>query len=161
MKLHKNLFLSLVAFVSLLAGGFIASTTAEAASTNIPTTKVKYKSVYKTAKKNLGKPYVYGATGPSAFDCSGFTSYIYKKTAKVQIPRTAAAQYQAGKKVAYDKMKKGDLVFFGYSAYSIYHVGMYIGNGQMIDAQNNGVVKEKILAPWWNYYGSARVANLK
>lgn len=125
------------------------------------TTQPTYKSVYKLAKKNMGKPYVYGATGPSAFDCSGFTSYIYKKAAKVSIPRTAAAQYQSAKKVSYKNMKKGDLVFFGYSAYSIYHVGMYVGNGQMIDAQNNGVVKEKVIAPWWDYYGSARVTNLK
>lgn len=159
MKLHKNILLSLVAFFSLLAGGFMVADNSQAATTsdNAPT----YASIYKLAKKNLGKPYVYGATGPSAFDCSGFTSYLYKRAANVTIPRTAAAQYQAAKKVSYKKMKKGDLVFFGYSAYSIYHVGIYVGHGQMIDAQNNGVVKEKVIAPWWDYYGSARVTNLK
>ncbi|MCY9806309.1 NlpC/P60 family protein [Lentilactobacillus senioris] len=159
MKLHKNLLLSLVAFFSLLAGGFIAADNSQAATTDDDAPS--YSSIYKLAKKNLGKPYVYGATGPYAFDCSGFTSYVYKKAAKVTIPRTAAAQYQAAKKVSYKNMKKGDLVFFGYSAYSIYHVGVYVGNGQMIDAQNNGVVKEKVIAPWWDYYGSARVTNLK
>lgn len=158
MKLHKSLLLSLVAFFSLLAGGVING---QAATVTDDDDAPSYSAIYKLAKKNLGKPYVYGATGPSAFDCSGFTSYVYKKAANVTIPRTAAAQYQAAKKVSYKNMKKGDLVFFGYSAYSIYHVGVYVGKGQMIDAQNNGVVKEKVIAPWWNYYGSARVTNLK
>lgn len=117
-----------------------------------------YSSVYKVAKQQLGKPYGWGAVGPYSFDCSGFTSYVYKKGASKKIPRTAQAQYNKYKHVAYKNIKKGDLVFFGGNAVSISHVGMYIGKGKMIDSQNRGVITEAVKAPWWNYVGTARVA---
>ena len=91
-----------------------------------------YDSVLKTAKKHLGARYVWGATGPTHFDCSGFTKYVYKKSIKKTIPRTAQQQYNHTKKVSKSNIKKGDLVYFGGSKHSISHVGMYIGNGKMI-----------------------------
>ena len=154
MKLHTKILLTLVALFTLSFAGFEDAQASKAADTD-----VSYSAVYKVAKQNLGKPYVYGATGPSAFDCSGFTSYVYKKAASVTLPRTAQAQYNAGQKVSYKNLQKGDLVFFGWSAASISHVGLYIGNGKMIDAQNRGVITETVKAPWWNYVGSAHVVN--
>ncbi|MTV82087.1 C40 family peptidase [Secundilactobacillus folii] len=153
----KNLILKSI----IAAGAFFSFAVAgsQVASAHTATTSASYNTVYKLAKKNLGKPYVYGATGPSAFDCSGFTGYVYKKAAKVTLPRTAQAQYNAYKHVSSSTVKKGDLVFFGYSAYSISHVGLYVGKGKMIDAQNRGVVKEAVKAPWWHVVGYAHVTD--
>ncbi|NEK57018.1 C40 family peptidase [Geodermatophilus sabuli] len=83
-----------------------------------------------TALAQVGDRYVYGATGPNSFDCSGLTSYSYA-AAGVTIPRTSKLQSTSGTPVAKADLKPGDLVFF-YSPVS--HVGMYIGNGQMVHA---------------------------
>ncbi|MBY7146197.1 C40 family peptidase, partial [Levilactobacillus brevis] len=99
-------------------------------------------------------------TGPSRFDSSGFTSYVYKEGASKKIPRTAQAQYNKYKHVSYKNIKKGDLVFFGGSKHSISHVGLYVGGGKMIDSQNRGVVTEAVHAPWWHAVGYARVGTV-
>ncbi|MFD4988746.1 NlpC/P60 family protein [Streptomyces sp. NPDC058374] len=80
----------------------------------------------------LGKPYVWGATGPNAFDCSGLTQAAWR-AAGVSLPRTTYTQINAGQRVSRSQLAPGDLVFF-YSSLS--HVGLYIGNGQMIHAPN-------------------------
>ncbi|MBT2396088.1 C40 family peptidase [Streptomyces sp. ISL-100] len=82
----------------------------------------------------IGKPYVWGATGPSAFDCSGLTQAAWK-AAGVSLPRTTYTQINAGQRVSRSQLAPGDLVFF-YSGIS--HVGLYIGNGQMIHAPRPG-----------------------
>ncbi|MGC0330005.1 cell wall-associated NlpC family hydrolase [Streptomyces sp. SAI-170] len=84
------------------------------------------------AYSKLGSPYVWGATGPDAFDCSGLVQAAYR-SAGVELPRTTYAQIGAGRRVSRSELLPGDLVFF-YSAIS--HVGIYIGNGQMIHAPN-------------------------
>ncbi|MER5519157.1 NlpC/P60 family protein [Streptomyces sp. NPDC002763] len=84
------------------------------------------------AYSKLGSPYVWGATGPNAFDCSGLAQAAYR-SAGVSIPRTTYAQINAGRRVSRSELQPGDLVFF-YSGIS--HVGIYIGNGQMIHAPN-------------------------
>ncbi|XIF20565.1 MAG: hypothetical protein AJITA_01341 [Acetilactobacillus jinshanensis] len=113
--------------------------------------------VAKIANTKLGDPYVWGATGANAFDCSGFTQYLYKNGKNVNFPRTAQDQYDYEKHVSYNNIKPGNLVFFGNAPTAISHVGMYIGNGKMIDAQNRGVVIENVKAPWWNLVGCAKV----
>jgi cell wall-associated NlpC family hydrolase len=80
----------------------------------------------------FGVPYVYGGSSPSGFDCSGFTSWVYRQ-AGITIPRTASQQQAAARRVA--SPQPGDLVFFGYPAY---HVGIYVSPGKMIDAQRTG-----------------------
>ncbi|WP_327353991.1 C40 family peptidase [Streptomyces sp. NBC_01304] len=80
----------------------------------------------------LGSPYVWGASGPSAFDCSGLTQAAYR-SAGVALPRTTYTQINAGQRVSRSELAPGDLVFF-YSGIS--HVGIYVGNGQMIHAPN-------------------------
>lgn len=82
----------------------------------------------------IGKPYVWGATGPGSFDCSGLTQAAWK-SAGVALPRTTYTQINAGRRVSRDQLAPGDLVFF-YSG--ITHVGLYIGNGQMIHAPRPG-----------------------
>ncbi|MFG2940672.1 NlpC/P60 family protein [Streptomyces sp. NPDC048282] len=84
------------------------------------------------AYAKLGSPYVWGATGPDSFDCSGLAQAAYR-SAGVSIPRTTYAQINAGRRVSRSELQPGDLVFF-YSGIS--HVGIYIGNGQMIHAPN-------------------------
>jgi len=80
----------------------------------------------------FGVPYVYGGTTPNGFDCSGLTSYVYRR-AGISIPRTASAQKAAATPVS--NPRPGDLVFFGYP---VYHVGIYVSPGTMIDAQRPG-----------------------
>ncbi|MEU3372521.1 NlpC/P60 family protein [Streptomyces sp. NPDC006711] len=82
----------------------------------------------------LGKPYVWGATGPSSFDCSGLTQAAWR-AAGVQLPRTTYTQINAGSAVSRSQLAPGDLVFF-YSGIS--HVGLYIGDGKMIHAPHPG-----------------------
>lgn len=85
-------------------------------------------AVVATAARYIGSRYVYGGTTPSGFDCSGFTSYVFRQHGK-SLPRTAEQQRQAATRVS--SPRAGDLVFFGAPAY---HVGIYTGSGQMIDA---------------------------
>ena len=84
------------------------------------------------ARSMFGVPYVYGGRTPNGFDCSGFTSYVYRQ-AGITIPRTASAQKAAATPVS--SPRPGDLVFFGYP---VYHVGIYVSPGTMIDAQRPG-----------------------
>lgn len=122
-------------------------------------TTEKREAVAGLAKKQVGKRYVNGATGPSAFDCSGLAQYVYKKAAKKTLPRTTYGQVTKGKKVSLSHLKKGDLLFWG-SASAPYHVGIYVGNGQYVHAAtpSQGVRKQAISA---YFYPSAakRVLN--
>ncbi|MCX4818824.1 NlpC/P60 family protein [Streptomyces sp. NBC_01142] len=82
----------------------------------------------------LGKPYVWGATGPSSYDCSGLTQAAWR-SAGVSLPRTTYTQISAGGRVSRSQLAPGDLVFF-YSG--VTHVGLYIGGGNMIHAPRPG-----------------------
>jgi cell wall-associated NlpC family hydrolase len=82
----------------------------------------------------VGKSYVYGAAGPSAFDCSGLTMMAWAQ-AGVGLPHSSGAQMGSGTPVSQSELQPGDLVFY-YSPVS--HVGMYIGNGQIVNALNPG-----------------------
>ena len=94
------------------------------------------------ARSVIGSPYVYGAAGPNAFDCSGLTSWAYAQAGK-QIPRTSQAQAAAGTPVPLDQLQPGDIIAY-YGGAS--HVGIYTGHGTIIDALNSGVpVQERDL----------------
>jgi cell wall-associated NlpC family hydrolase len=84
------------------------------------------------AYSKLGSPYVWGATGPDAFDCSGLVQAAFR-SAGISLPRTTYAQIDAGRRVTRSELAPGDLVFF-YSGIS--HVGIYVGDGMMIHAPN-------------------------
>jgi cell wall-associated NlpC family hydrolase len=83
------------------------------------------------AMKFLGVRYVYGANGPNAFDCSGFTCYVYRKFG-INLPRKAVSQRSVGVAVSKNNLAPGDILCFGNPG----HVGIYIGNGQFIHASS-------------------------
>lgn len=93
------------------------------------------------AHAQIGQPYLWGGDGPEAgdtgFDCSGLTTAAYA-TAGIHLPRTAHTQYQATARVTETELRPGDLVFYGKPNTKIHHVGLYTGNGQMIDAPRYG-----------------------
>jgi cell wall-associated NlpC family hydrolase len=108
-----------------------------------------------TALAQVGDPYVYGASGPDAFDCSGLTQYAYS-AAGVSLPHSSASQSRMGTPVSRDQLQPGDLIFF-YSPVS--HVGMYIGNGQMVHASTSGQpVKVASLDSMGSYNSARRIA---
>ena len=84
----------------------------------------------------IGTRYQRGAMGMGAFDCSGFTSYLYDQMG-IKLNRTSRAQYTQGEAVDNSNLQTGDLVFFSDSVDPIGHVGMYIGNGQFVHAANS------------------------
>ena len=86
------------------------------------------------ARRVVGAPYVWGANGPGSFDCSGLTQWAYAQ-AGVGIPRTSQAQRHAGRQVPLDQARPGDLVTYRDDAS---HVGMYVGNGQVVHAPHPG-----------------------
>lgn len=88
------------------------------------------------AATKLGRPYVWGADGPSSFDCSGLTSWAFKQVG-MTLPRSSSAQSRIGTPVAWSDLQPGDLVFY-YSPVS--HVGIYAGGGKMINAPESGDV---------------------
>ena len=105
-------------------------------------------------KKQVGKPYVYGAVGPDSFDCSGLVFYTARESVKIQLPRTAKAIYSYARIVPDDQRELGDLLFFTTnSAGTINHVGVYIGNNQFIsaisDGENTGVIVSSLNQNYW------------
>ncbi|HFU76919.1 MAG TPA: peptidoglycan endopeptidase [Epsilonproteobacteria bacterium] len=99
----------------------------------------KAKNIINVAKQKLGRKYVWGAVGKrGTFDCSGFTSYVYKKNG-INIPRTSINQSKFGKFISRRNLQKGDLVFFDTSKHRkgyVNHVGIYLGNGKFIHASS-------------------------
>lgn len=91
------------------------------------------------ARKFLGVPYVWGGTSPNGFDCSGFVQYVYKHMG-VNLPRISADQARAGKRVGFADLRPGDLVAVDNSSRNngADHIGIYIGNGMVINAPHPG-----------------------
>lgn len=136
-------------FKSMFGGGAASTSGGGAPTSNLGSGKVSTSptttgaSIVRDAEKFLGVPYVWGGTTPNGFDCSGFTQYVYGQMG-IKIPRTSEQQAQAGLKVpSLASAQQGDLVFYGGNGYdgspsSPGHVGLYIGNGKMIDAPYPG-----------------------
>jgi cell wall-associated NlpC family hydrolase len=120
-------------------GGVIAPSQAAQAAVN-------------TALAQVGDPYVWGASGPDAFDCSGLMQYAYS-AAGVSLPHSSSSQSRLGAPVSRSELQPGDLVFF-YSPVS--HVGMYIGNGQMVHAATSGTPVQVVDLDSVGSYNSAR-----
>lgn len=115
--------------------------------------------IVKTAKAQIGDPYRAGHSGPNAFDCSGFVRYVYKKVTGKTLPHYSKAQYKQTRKIKKKDAQPGDLVFFFEKG--AHHVGIYIGNGKMIDAPRAGehVRVSPISGSWWgrSYTGMGRL----
>lgn len=105
------------------------------------------------AARHYGAPYQWGATGPGTFDCSGFTSFVYRPFG-IALPRTAAAQYDVLPHVSPADKQPGDLVFF-YNSGGVYHVGIYAGGNTLWAATHTGdVVRGENM--WTSQYLVAR-----
>lgn len=129
-----------VALVFAAATVVAAPQTASAAGGGHKAPPPKIQKAVKVAKAQKGDPYVYGASGPRSFDCSGLTSFAYAK-AGIRLPRTSGAQAARARHVSKNSMRRGDLVFF-HSGGDVYHVGIYWGrnNGHrlILDAPRPG-----------------------
>jgi cell wall-associated NlpC family hydrolase len=125
---------------------------APATTAQAPTSRAAAAVAYAYAK--LGSPYIWGAAGPNAFDCSGLAQAAYR-SAGVSLPRTTYAQINAGRRVARSELLPGDLVFF-YSGIS--HVGIYVGHGQMIHAPNPSAPVRLAPVDEMPFTGATRVA---
>ena len=108
------------------------------------------------ALQYLGVPYLWGGATPSGFDCSGLVTYVYAQLG-VGLPHFAAAQWGFGVPVAVSQLQAGDLVFFD----QLDHVGIYLGDGEFIDAPHTGsfVRIDTLSEPWYakHYVGARRI----
>ena len=112
----------------------------------------KAQAIVDLATKQIGKPYVWGAEGPSTFDCSGLTYYVFKNAVGISLPRTSTEQSKTGTTVSKSNLQPGDLIFSSTNGTgNVSHVGIYIGNNEMIHAPKPGdvVKKTKINNSYW------------
>ncbi len=118
-------------------------------------------AVIATAKSYLGVPYVYGGSTPAGFDCSGLMQYVFRQHG-LSLHRTAALQYSNdGTAVSRNSLKPGDLLFFRSTEKAVGHVGLYIGNDQMLHASSGAgkVIISNITSNYYvsNYVGAKRI----
>jgi len=106
----------------------------------------KINTILSLAVSQMGKPYKWASTGPDMFDCSGFTTFVYKQNG-ISLPRTAKAQSEEGERVSYENLKEGDLIFFRSPKSSrVSHTGIYLGKNMFIHASSskNKVVQSRL-----------------
>jgi len=131
------------------------------AQTKSSFTNVNANALIHYAEQFIGLPYVWGGTTPNpGFDCSGFTQYVFNRFG-ISLNRTAAEQFAQGIPVSQGNLQPGDLVFFSTYAPGATHVGIYIGNGMMINAEDAGLMITSLSNPYWSsrYIGARRVMN--
>ena len=136
-----------------VSGDYITKTSSPSTSNPSSSVQAKRDKVVSVAKSKLGKPYLYGAEGPNSFDCSGLAYYVYKNAVGVTLPRTSTQQSTYGTTVSKSSLQPGDLMFFATAGGSrVSHVGIYIGNGDMIHAPGSGrvVTTVDVNTSYWN-----------
>lgn len=127
------------------------SSSSNSGSTVAPPSEGAASAVVSYAYQFIGRPYVFGATGPDSFDCSGFTSYVYRNAVGREITRTTYSQINQGRPVSRDQLQPGDLIFTN----GVEHVGIYVGGGQMIHAARPGV--GVIVGPIYHFSSARRI----
>lgn len=116
----------------------------EVRSTPVPESSAGAHSALQWARARIGSPYQWGGTGASGFDCSGLVQVAYARVG-VRLPRTAAEQARRGQLVPRDRIRPGDLVFFGSGPGSVDHVGIASGGGRFVHASSSrGVVEDSL-----------------
>lgn len=135
-----------------VTGGVLPTPTPVPLPPPTQSTSAKAAKAVQTARAQIGKPYEWSGSGPNSFDCSGLTMYAWA-SAGVQLPHSSRAQYSSLPKVSRSQIRPGDLLFFGSP---IHHVGIYEGNGIMINAPETGenVRRDAITRP--DFAGAAR-----
>jgi hypothetical protein len=118
-------------------------------------------AILELTKKQLGSRYVYGGTRPGAFDCSGLTQYVYAQNG-YDLKRVCSGQMSDGLIVSREGLQVGDLIFFRSGGYYVGHVGIYVGNGQIIHAGNGGVGYAELDSSWFarNYLCARRIVTV-
>ncbi|EPY6430789.1 NlpC/P60 family protein [Clostridium sporogenes] len=111
------------------------------------------KEIVEYAKRFLGTPYATNGTTPSGFDCSGFVQYVYRNCAGINLPRDTYGQINAGTRVSQSQLQPGDLVFPHTG-----HVGIYVGNGQMIHSPQTGDVVK--ISSVYKFYAGVRIKGI-
>ena len=94
--------------------------------------------VARLAQEQVGRPYVYGASGPTSFDCSGLVQYAHRNALGVEVPRTAREQFARASPVSRSRLRPGDLVFFRPGPGKGLHVGIYVEDPLFIHAPSSG-----------------------
>lgn len=146
----------------LVGDGIVGSMTAKALNEAYlaKQTSPEAASVIATAKQYLGVKYQWGGSTPeTGFDCSGYISYVFGQNG-IKLPRISGDQYTVGTKVTFNDLQPGDLVFFSFvSSGAISHVGIYLGDGQFINASSSKGVTVYVIGPYWksHYVGACRV----
>ena len=130
-------------------------------TTRVTSRRTGSSSVVQAAYRNVGARYVWGASRPGAFDCSGFTMFVMRQFG-VSLPHSSGAQFRMGRSVSRSNLQAGDLVFFSSGTRGVIgHVGLYIGNGRMIHAStpSTGVIVSSINERYFaaRYLGARRV----
>ena len=143
----KKVFAKLTLALALTAGVSFAASQVPSAGQPVQAAskKTERNKVVSLAKKQVGKRYVWGATGPYSFDCSGLTMYVYKHALGVNLPHYSVSQLYYGKAVSTKKLQQGDLLFFG-SKRAPSHVGIYVGGNKFVHASSPtvGVIKSTV-----------------
>lgn len=117
--------------------------------------QVAIATAIEAARSKLGSPYSYGSAGPYAFDCSGFTRWVYQQ-AGIVLPHYSGAQWANSIRIPLDQLQPGDLVFnWGFGGGDPDHVGLYVGDGMMIHSPNSGGSVRYDSIWWWT---GARIA---
>jgi cell wall-associated NlpC family hydrolase len=137
------------------------TTTTKTRNTQNTSSRLGNSSVVQAAYRNLGARYVWGASRPGAFDCSGFTMYVMRQFG-VGLPHSSSAQFRMGRSVSRANLLAGDLVFFSSGTRGVVgHVGVYIGNGRMIHAStpSTGVIVSSLNESYYvaRYLGARRL----
>ncbi|MEK1829258.1 NlpC/P60 family protein [Priestia megaterium] len=134
-----------------------SSSSKPSTSTGSSTSSSSASKVISYGKRFMGTPYVWGGSTPSGFDCSGFLNYVYRNAVGVNLPRTVAAIYQTGTRVS--SPQPGDIVFFETYKPGASHAGIYLGNGQFLNASSSqGVTISSMSNSYWSkrYLGAKR-----
>lgn len=120
-------------------------------SGNVSNPGTSSSSVVNYAQQYIGYPYILGTAGPDTFDCSGLVQWVYAHVSGISLPHSAAEQSTMGTAVNLSDIQPGDCVFFNVDGSGVDHVGIYIGNGEMVNAENPhaGVKDDSIFSSYW------------
>lgn len=155
-QMTKSAVISFQRNSGLTADGIVGPVTAVALDKAVERLRIT-NGIIATSKSLIGVPYLWGGTTIAGFDCSGYTKYVFGKQG-ITLPRVSVDQYKVGTRVAFNLLKAGDLVFFSLNNNGqVSHVGIYLGNGQFINATTSkGVTISSFTSYWLNIYVGAK-----